>query len=155
MLSDGAEVTISTPDGSLANVRALPAPVELPAGFEYPIDFIGFDIERLERGATVEVTLRLPDGLDADTYVKCNASACAVYPNATITGRDITLSLTDGGAGDSDGQANGFIRDPGTPALATDGSGRGNGGGALGGWLLTGLFLSALGRRRYALSQEK
>ena len=71
-------------------------------------------------GATVTVTAKVPAGTNPSAYIKCNSSAasCAPFSGAAVSGDTITLTLVDGGAGDSDGKADGVISDPGAPAVA-------------------------------------
>ncbi|MES0873904.1 choice-of-anchor U domain-containing protein [Sinimarinibacterium thermocellulolyticum] len=147
VLGDGRVVEIVTASGSLQALRTVAAPANLPADFDYPIDFLAFDITGLAPGASVEVSLLLPGGVLADTYVKCDVAGCAPFAGATADGRTVTLTLTDGGAGDADGVADGVIRDPGTPARAKDAPAAGSGGGAIGSLALLGLGLAALRRR--------
>jgi uncharacterized delta-60 repeat protein len=147
VLADGRVVGVTADSGSLQALRTVAAPANLPADFDYPIDFLAFDITGLTPGASVEVSLLLPEGVLADTYVKCDTAGCAPFAGATVDGRTVTLTLTDGGAGDADGVADGVIRDPGTPARAKDAPAAGSGGGAIGGLALLGLGLAVLRRR--------
>ncbi len=136
-LSNGDVVRIAAFEGTVIEAHTVATPADLPPGFDYPMEFIGFNISGLVMGATVRVTLTLPAGITPDAYVKCTNAGCALFPNATIAGNQVTLTLTDGGSGDADGVANGFIQDPGAPAVSrpsvppTD-SGGGSGGGAMG-----------------------
>jgi uncharacterized delta-60 repeat protein len=153
-LGNGEIVSITTAAGSIDNARTAPTPAGLPAGFDYPMEFIAFDITGVEAGATVEVTLQLPEGIAPDAYVKCANASCELFADASIEGDQVTLSLTDGGAGDADGLANGVIADPGAPAVALDApppEQRRN-GGALNGLMLALLALPALLRRRRAVA---
>jgi uncharacterized delta-60 repeat protein len=148
-LDDQRIVGVTTSAGSLANLRTVETPAGLPTEFDYPIEVLAFDVIGLAPGASVDVTLLLPEGVVADTYVKCDAASCAAFAGASIDGREVTLSLTDGGAGDADGVADGVIRDPGTPARAKDAPpGSGGGGGAFGGLILLGLAALWRGTRR-------
>jgi len=71
--------------------------------------------------------------------------------NTDFNGRQVTLRLTDGGAGDADGVVNGVIVDPGGPVMVTGVGGGssgsdaaagagGSGGGAFGVFLLLWTF---------------
>lgn len=149
-LSNGEVVRIATFEGTVVDARTVSTPVDLPPGFDYPMEFIGFNISGLAMGATVRVILTLPAGITPDAYVKCANAGCAVFPNAAIAGNQVILTLTDGGSGDGDSVANGFIQDPGAPAVdkpstpPTDNSA--SGGGALG--LLMLLLMSLAGAVR-------
>ncbi len=79
-------------------------------------------------GSSADVTIHYPNPLPPNTeYWKYNRAtkqwsqlAAGGY---TVSGSTITLHLTDGGTGDSDGKANGYIVDPGGPAVPTNGGG--------------------------------
>ena len=159
-LADGRSVQLSTSGGTLVNARTVGTPANLPAGLMPITDFMGFDIAGIENGAQVEVTMTLPMGLAPTAFIKCT-STCARYNGVVISGNRVRLTLTDGGAGDADGQANGVIQDPGAPAIivAVPGSpkppdrlqGIGGGGGALGApllWCLSALAMWRQHRRR-------
>ncbi|MBK7469286.1 MAG: IPTL-CTERM sorting domain-containing protein [Betaproteobacteria bacterium] len=73
-------------------------------------------------GSTAQVTITYPDPLPPGTqYWKYNRTTQVWYhldpSRYAVSGNTITLTLTDGGIGDNDGAANGFIVDPGGPAL--------------------------------------
>jgi hypothetical protein len=101
---------IGTP--TVAPVPTTPAP---PAGVDFPCALIGFSVTGLTPGATVTVDITLP--VSARSYWKLQHAAWLQYPGAAINGQEITLTLTDGGAGDADGKADGTIVDPGGPAV--------------------------------------
>lgn len=147
--ADSNPVTVTTSSGNFTRATVVAAPAGAPAEFTYPAGFFAFDIDRLATGATTTVRITLAAGQSADAYIKCTP-ACAPFAGAVIEGNIITLTLVDGGAGDSDGIANGVIRDPGAPArrvtAVTSSSGGGGGGGAMGWLTLFGLLL--LARRR-------
>ena len=114
-VGNGLVVRIATAEGAIVDARTVETPATLPGGFDYPLPFIAFDISGVPMGATVTVALTLPAGIDADAYVKCDDTGCTPFASAQIDGARVVLTLTDGGAGDRDGLANGLIRDPGTP----------------------------------------
>lgn len=116
---EGAEpIVFGTSAGRFMTAGAVESPANVPGGYSFPAGFFSFAIDSLVQGQSVTVTLTLPAGMNPSAYVKCTRSACAVFEGARIEGNLITLTLTDGGAGDSDGEANGVIRDPGAPAIA-------------------------------------
>jgi len=119
LLSDGRTVRLVSSAGSVVNARTVSRPANLPAGFMPITEFIGFDVAGITSGSTVVVTLTLPAGVTPSAYLKC-APVCAVFSGASISGNQVRLTLTDGGAGDADGVANGMIQDPGAPAVATE-----------------------------------
>lgn len=107
---------VTTSAGRFARVGLVAAPADAPATHEYPVGFLGVDISGLAKGASTTMTLEVPAGVGADALVKCVPGAgCGVFPSS-VTGDVITFTLTDGGAGDADGKANGKIADPVAPA---------------------------------------
>lgn len=111
-------VVFNTSAGRFMTAGQVESPANIPSDYSYPAGFFSFAIDSIVQGQSVTVTLSLPAGVNPTAYVKCTRSACGVFDGARIEGNVITLTLTDGGAGDSDGQANGVIRDPGAPAIA-------------------------------------
>ena len=117
-----------------------------PAGFVFGNGVIAFQVAGLAPGGTANVVLTFPASIPANAKVfKIDSGGFHEFPGAVISGLTVTLTLTDGGAGDSDGVANGVIVDPvglATPvaaapvATAPDSSGggcavAGTGGGPL------------------------
>ena len=81
--------------------------------------FFRIVIDGVPSGGTVNVTLDLPGSFTAgsDPYYKwdaVNGWQTFPYTNGANTNQ-VLLTLTDGGAGDADGVANGQIVDPGSP----------------------------------------
>ncbi|MGB0384027.1 MAG: CHRD domain-containing protein [Ardenticatenaceae bacterium] len=121
----GQYVTLQSPSSTtLVNVQASPAPMTIPMGVElFPQGVFDFVINGVDMGATVQVTITLhSDNESVDGYYKQdNDGNWADFAGAMITDDGqghtlIVLTLTDGGAGDADGVANGTIVDPGAPA---------------------------------------
>ena len=87
-----------------------------PAGVTFPYGKVSFTIDKLPSpGQTVHVTITYPGAVDQ--YWKYQGGAWSQFAGAAISGHVVTLTLVDGGAGDSDGAANGTIVDPGGPAV--------------------------------------
>jgi len=117
--------TFATSDGLMADLTAvneatLPSAGK-PSGVNFPHGLFSFKIGFLAPGATVTVTITLPSAVPVGTqYWKCQNG---VWVDCTsLLGDDdgdniLTLTITDGGLGDSDGIANGVIVDPGGPAV--------------------------------------
>jgi uncharacterized delta-60 repeat protein len=148
-------VELTTAGGTLENVRAVTTtPGAAPSGFSYPDGFFAFDVEDVTPGAEITVQITLPSASRPNAYVKCNAdgTSCNEFAGASFSGNVVTLRLTDGGAGDADGLANGRIVDPGAPAVRATTRTDDDNGGALGAPLLV-LFglLAAWRSRRHAL----
>ena len=114
----GGTVIAAVSAGRFSRAAGVRQPHNAPANFEYPVGFLAFNINQLDAGASVTLTLTLPEGTRADTYIKCvdAGGACAPFAGVSLEADVVTLRLTDGGAGDQDGQADGVIHDPGAPA---------------------------------------
>jgi uncharacterized repeat protein (TIGR02543 family) len=107
---------------SLHTTASLGAPP--PAGVTVPHGVVSLRLSGGAAGSNATVVLTYPEALPAGTrYYKYGPTAANPaahwyeYPHAVINGNTITLTLTDGGPGDSDGVANSSIVDPGGPAL--------------------------------------
>ena len=79
------------------------------------------------------VSLTFPSGIPAGSriYKVSDSSGFYQFTNVTINGNTATLTITDGGAGDNDGVADGNISDPVGVGISTASvvSGGGGGGG--------------------------
>ncbi|MHB8603298.1 MAG: ice-binding family protein, partial [Nitrosotalea sp.] len=85
-----------------------------PVGESFPYGFLSFNVAGLTNGQTIHVTQTYPAPIPANAkYWKVEGG---VWTDATslisISGNTLTLTITDGGFGDSDGVANGMITDP-------------------------------------------
>lgn len=102
-----------------------------PSGYNFPHGLVSFTLSGGTSASTATLEITFPAALPAgavwwkygaspDGY-NCSGSGCAAphwyrYP-AVISVNKVTLTLTDGGAGDEVQGADGFIVDPGGPAL--------------------------------------
>lgn len=130
-LSGGGQATACLPAGvppacQLVNPAFVPVAstgVAPPAGIQIPYDLFQFTATGC--GGSITLALTYPAALPA------NASYWKFGPTtgqpahwyalpATVNGNTLTVTLTDGGAGDSDLQANGSIVDPGGAGYAAD-----------------------------------
>ena len=95
------------------------------AGYEFKDGVISYRIEGVPVGATVTLDIVSPSGVPKGSKVyKVDETGFHEYSSAVINGNTVTLTLTDGGSGDSDGLANGVIVDPvGIASPAASGSG--------------------------------
>jgi hypothetical protein len=111
-----------------------------PAGFAFGNGVLAFKVAGLAPGGTASVVLTFPASVPANAKVyKIDSGGFHEFPGAAISGNTVTLALTDGGAGDADGIANGVIDDPvglatpvASPAQDSSGGGcavAGTGGG--------------------------
>ncbi|KYP12457.1 MAG: hypothetical protein A0129_01765 [Limnobacter sp. CACIAM 66H1] len=139
---DNNPVEFMSSEGTLNNLRTVATPMGAPSTREYPNGFFAFNIDNVTANSTVTVTITLPADARPTSYVKCNAdgSSCADFAGATFNNNVVVLTLTDNGAGDTDPRE-GFISDPGAPAVtpaAAPGSASvgGGGGGSLNAMLL-------------------
>lgn len=100
------------------------ATIAPPSGYTLPQGVFQFTANSCTVGGTVTVTLTYAQALPAGTTLwkfgprPSNPTASWYQHPATITGNTVTYQVTDGGAGDSDGVANGTIIDPAGPVLA-------------------------------------
>lgn len=103
-------------------------------------------------GQTATVVITLPSDTNPTAYAKCDpiTKRCSDFAGAVINGNVVTLTLQDGGAGDSDNTINGTIADPGAPVVGGAGTAGGGGSGGALNWLmlLPMLGLVALRRRK-------
>lgn len=115
---DGDEIIVSTDDDSHTIRHLTTTPVDPnnppPAGLSFPHGLISFDIADVEPGACVDVTIQLPG--PAQEYWKFQNGEW-FQMDATFSGNSVTFQLCDGGVGDASGEANGYIIDPGGPAV--------------------------------------
>src|SRR5262249_34923774 len=123
-------VTLVGPaDSTLTNVHVVsPMPPDAPAGVTFPVGLFRFMLRVPHPGDAADVTVLLPAGGIADSYVKFGAPpgdpafhwSAFDYDGttgATSSPGRVVLRLVDGQRGDSDLTANGVIVDPGGPVL--------------------------------------
>ncbi len=91
-----------------------------PAGVSLPYGALSFTVAVPVDGWSAAIVLDLPGAVDQ--LWKQGASAWTQVTGASVVGTQITYTLTDGAAGDSDGTANSVIVDPVAPALVLTGS---------------------------------
>ena len=101
----------------------------------YPLGLFNYRLENITPGSTKEITIVLDQQYDpsnwtwrkynatTNTYTDLPASANPQYQTINIDGNTVTTftyNVTDGGALDEDGLANGVIIDPVGPSLSTE-----------------------------------
>jgi hypothetical protein len=96
-----------------------------PSGYDFPDGLASYQVIGVTPGSTITVKVTYPSGIPAGGKVyKVGPAGFQEVGNPAIQGDTVTLTLTDGGAGDSDGVANGVIVDPvGVAAPVPSGSG--------------------------------
>jgi hypothetical protein len=97
----------------------------MPSGYEFPDGLVSYQVIGVVPGSTITVKVTFPSGIPAGSKVyKVGPAGFKEVGNPAIQGNTVTLTLTDGGAGDSDGLANGVIVDPvGVAVPAASGTG--------------------------------
>ncbi|RPJ58473.1 MAG: hypothetical protein EHM12_07795 [Dehalococcoidia bacterium] len=120
-LSPGGTIVIATNQGALTdititNLNTLP---RLTLACTRPYGIISFKVINLAPGATVVLTFTFPKTPPPDlqfwkyihnTWINCSS----LLGNITPGNKTVTITIKDGGLGDNDGVANGYIADPGT-----------------------------------------
>ncbi|MCS4295738.1 glycerophosphoryl diester phosphodiesterase [Comamonas sp. BIGb0152] len=98
-----------------------------PKGVSFPFGVVSLQLNGGQPGQSATVEMTYPQALPANAkYYKYGKTTdnkqdhWYAYPNATISGNKVVLTLTDGQTGDDDLLANGVIRDPGGVALLAD-----------------------------------
>lgn len=86
-----------------------------PPGRTLPFGLIEFRVGGIDVGSTVHVTIELPGAVHE--YWKLHEGAWTQL-DAQVEGNLVRFALTDGGAGDASGVADGTIVDPGAPMVA-------------------------------------
>jgi hypothetical protein len=114
--------TFTASAGTITNLNAIAentlTSTGIPAGMVFPDGFFSFNIEGLSTGQSVTVDIVLPSDVPIGLqYWKYQNGGWTQTSIGSDDGDNvISITLTDGGAGDSDGAANGVIADPGGPA---------------------------------------
>jgi hypothetical protein len=112
-------VTLSASAGQFASASLVSVPsIGLPVGSVTPFGWWGFQITGLNQGQNVSVTITFPSVVPPNAHFY--KSDCGTTPGAYladnlisgVNGNTMTISLTDGGAGDCD-SVTGQVTDPG------------------------------------------
>ncbi len=76
-------------------------------------DLVSFRVAGVQVGGTITVDITFPSVASGAKYFKVDDNGFSEFSGAVFNGNTVTLTLTDGGAGDEDGQPNGEILEPG------------------------------------------
>ena len=125
--ADGSsDLTIQSPPGTyLSNVSAIEAGTlgTPPQDVSFPLGAVGFNVNGLAPGASIEVEIEFPEEVSVSSYYKFSNHWYEFLDDgttgATVTPGKVTLKLVDGGRGDHDETINGVIVDPGALSAIT------------------------------------
>lgn len=102
-----------------------------PSGVTFPDGLVTFQVAVPGAGDNAAVTITFPSTVPAGAkYYKVDAAGFSEFPTGVFAANNVTLDLTDGGNGDTDGNADSVITDPGGvafPAPPPPSSGGGGG----------------------------
>jgi len=88
-------------------------PAGAPANTTFPFGLLDFRLTGCSSSSNVSVTVTYSQNLPANAvFYKEKNGAYATHPTTAIDANSVTFSLTDGGADDADGLADGNIHDP-------------------------------------------
>lgn len=127
----GLYLTLAAPSGTQlldVQVTGNPAPGTEPVVVDFPFGFLQFTLDGFSPATSVTLDLFVEGGGTTNTYYKYGPTADNLsahwyeFPYDGATGAEtltdkIRLHFVDGGRGDADLVANGFITDPGAPAF--------------------------------------
>jgi hypothetical protein len=136
----GVYITLTSSGGktALSDVTSVgnPSPSDTPAGVQWPIGFLDFNVTGIPPGGSTIVTIHLPSGTTVNSYWKYGKTPDITIPHwyeflfvgnsgpefarntgAKIYESEITLNLIDGKRGDDDITVNAIITEPGGPGI--------------------------------------
>ena len=111
-VTDTAGASLAFAEG-IAETDASLNQTGIPSEYEFPDGLVSYQVIGVVPGGTATVKVTFPSGIPAGSKVyKVGTAGFQEFAGATIQGNTVTLTLTDGGAGDRDGLVNGIIVDP-------------------------------------------
>ena len=119
-VSGNSDTACAVSSAGLVSVVAAP-----PQGVTLPHGMYAFTVESCTPGFSAHVTIEYPDPIPAGAeYWKYDAGGVGWYPlPATISGNQVSFTVTDGGMGDHTGVQNGTITDPGGIGITSSDTG--------------------------------
>ncbi len=141
LLAQGSlSMAARTPGAQMLTGTLTTGPVNNPPpGVTFPFGQVSYKMSTAAAGDTATVRLRFSEPLPASFELRKidqagNSSLISAAAWTVVDTNTVDLTLTDGGALDADGSANGIIDDPVAVAVVSAGSGgAGSGGGGGGG----------------------
>jgi hypothetical protein len=122
--TDRGLIAVQSSQSSISGLTAIAENTLSTSGkpnLQFPYGFIHFTVNNLTPGASVTVTITYPASVPTNAQYWKHTSGGWVNMTSEMGSNNgdsaITLTLTDGGAGDQDGTANGIIVDDGGIAL--------------------------------------
>ncbi len=114
-------IALSAADSSLNQANK-------PAGYEFKDGVVSYNVADVSPGATIHVSLTFPSGIpDGGKVYMVNTEGFYEVTGTAMHASTVTVSLTDGGAGDGDGVVDGKISD--AVGIAVPGASVNPGGG--------------------------
>jgi hypothetical protein len=127
----GETIFFDSDPSNITEVASVPMPPNPPEGYNFPYGVFAINITVLTPGQWANITITLPDDLPANAeYWKYSSngngspSGLPGWYQVPLESNDgdniIVIRLQDGGIGDVDGVANGWIIDQGGPAIPAE-----------------------------------
>ena len=152
LLSSSVDPALPAPLPARARSTLLPLRLELGGGRTPQAEVVVRYSQPVPEGSVYLKYGPSPEGLDCTGAAACQAPHWYVLPGAQFAPdrMSVRLTLTDGGAGDSDGAIDSHIADPGLPVLLAAAPGGAQAIPTLGEWgvLLLSALAALLGLRR-------
>ena len=108
-VTDTAGATLAVTKG-MAETDASLNQAGMPSVYEFPDGLVSYQVIGVAPGGTATVKVSFPSGIPAGSKVyTVGPAGFKEFGDPAVQGNTVTLTLTDGGQGDSDGVANGVI----------------------------------------------
>jgi len=128
------KITVDAGTNALSMVAAVAvADVDqtgIPSGFTFPDGLVTFQVAVAAPNDNATVNITFPSAVSTGAkYYKVDAAGFSEFSSAVFADNTVTLDLTDGANGDTDGTADSVITDPGGLAIPVPQSSSSGGGG--------------------------